>query len=117
MEYLEVMLQLLSLFLPLSLSSDGLGRTGTFCAMFTVLERLKAEQVIDVFSTVKTLRIQRPGLINDLVSIIQKIIIKLDDYFNIFNVFLYRVVPYIYYPLSLSPLFLGSIRIHSQSSS
>ncbi|XP_019855567.1 PREDICTED: receptor-type tyrosine-protein phosphatase S-like [Amphimedon queenslandica] len=46
--------------------SDGLGRTGTFCAMFTVLERLKAEQVIDVFSTVKTLRIQRPGFVNDI---------------------------------------------------
>jgi protein tyrosine phosphatase len=46
--------------------SDGLGRTGTFCAMFTVLERLKAEKVVDVFSTIKSLRTQRPGLLNTL---------------------------------------------------
>ena len=49
------------------LFSDGLGRTGTFCAMYTVLERLKAEKVVDVFSTIKALRIQRPGFLETLV--------------------------------------------------
>ena len=51
-----------------SLYSDGMGRTGAFCAAFTILERVKAEQVVDVFSTVKSLRIQRPGLLESLVS-------------------------------------------------
>ena len=45
-----------------------LGRTGTFCAMFTVLEQFKADQVIDVLQTVKLLRIKRPGIVEDLVS-------------------------------------------------
>ncbi len=56
-----------NLFLP---CSDGLGRTGTFCGTFTILERVKAEQVVDVFSTVKSLRIQRPGLLGSLVMCI-----------------------------------------------
>ena len=45
-----------------------LGRTGTFCAMFTLLEQFKADQVIDVLQTVKLLRIKRPGIVEDLVS-------------------------------------------------
>ena len=45
-----------------------LGRTGTFCAMFTVLEQFKVDQVVDVFQTVKLLRIKRPGIVEDLVS-------------------------------------------------
>ena len=56
----------LSIYLSIS---DGLSRTGTFCASFTVLERVKAEQVVDVFATVKSLRIQRPGLLKTLVSV------------------------------------------------
>ena len=35
--------------------------------MFTVLERVKTEQVVDVFMTVKSLRIQRAGLLQTLV--------------------------------------------------
>ena len=45
-----------------------LGRTGTFCAIFTILDRFKVEQVIDVLQTVKLLRIKRPGIVEDLVS-------------------------------------------------
>ena len=45
-----------------------LGRTGTFCAMFTVLEQFKVDQVVDVLQTVKLLRIKRPGIVEDLVS-------------------------------------------------
>ena len=59
----------LTLFYPLlSLSSsDGLGRTGTFCTLYYVLDRVKTEQVVDVFQAVKTLRIQRTGLVDNLV--------------------------------------------------
>lgn len=48
--------------------SDGLGRSGTFCALYSVLERLKIEQVIDVFQAIKAMRISRPGLVKTAVS-------------------------------------------------
>ena len=51
------------------LSSDGLGRTGAFCTLYTVLERVKAEQVVDVFQAVKTIRIQRAGMLESLVCV------------------------------------------------
>ena len=50
------------------LYSDGLGRSGTFCALYSVLERLKIEQVIDVFQAIKAMRIPRPGLVKTAVS-------------------------------------------------
>uniref|UniRef100_A0A8B9VCH6 protein-tyrosine-phosphatase n=1 Tax=Anas zonorhyncha TaxID=75864 RepID=A0A8B9VCH6_9AVES len=52
----------LLLFLP-----AGAGRTGTFCALSTVLERVKAEGILDVFQTVKSLRLQRPHMVQTLV--------------------------------------------------
>lgn len=48
--------------------SDGISRTGAFCALYSVLERVKTEQIVDVFQAVKTLRIQRAGLLGTLVS-------------------------------------------------
>ena len=48
--------------------SNLLGRTGTFCILFTILDRFKVEQVVDVLQTVKLLRIKRPGIVEDLVS-------------------------------------------------
>ncbi|XP_068717060.1 receptor-type tyrosine-protein phosphatase alpha-like [Montipora capricornis] len=42
---------------------DGLGRSGTFCALYSALERLKIEQVVDVFQTIEAMRISRPGLV------------------------------------------------------
>lgn len=48
--------------------SDGIGRSGTFCALYSVLERLKIEQVVDVFQAVKAMRISRPGLVKSAVS-------------------------------------------------
>lgn len=50
------------------LASAGAGRTGTFCALSTVLERVKAEGILDVFQTVKSLRLQRPHMVQTLVS-------------------------------------------------
>lgn len=51
-----------------SLCSAGAGRTGTFCALSTVLERVKAEAILDVFQTVKSLRLQRPHMVQTLVG-------------------------------------------------
>ncbi|EDO48187.1 predicted protein, partial [Nematostella vectensis] len=43
--------------------SAGVGRTGVFCAVSILIERLKAEAMVDVFQTVKQLREQRPAMV------------------------------------------------------
>ncbi|CAB4003337.1 partial, partial [Paramuricea clavata] len=43
--------------------SAGVGRTGVFCALSNLIERLKTEHVIDVFQTVKMLRQKRPAMV------------------------------------------------------
>ncbi|XP_020617545.1 receptor-type tyrosine-protein phosphatase kappa-like isoform X1 [Orbicella faveolata] len=68
--------------------SDGLGRSGTFCALYSVLERLKIEQVIDVFQAIKAMRISRPGLVKTAAEYkfihyaIQDYLSAFDDYAN-----------------------------------
>lgn len=46
-----------------SFASAGVGRTGVFCALSILIERLKSEGVVDVFQTVKQLRAQRPAMV------------------------------------------------------
>nr|XP_039259065.1 receptor-type tyrosine-protein phosphatase alpha-like [Styela clava] len=46
--------------------SDGAGRTGSYCAIINLIERLKCERNIDVFRTVKDLRDCRPGMVQTL---------------------------------------------------
>ncbi|XP_065833910.1 receptor-type tyrosine-protein phosphatase S-like [Oscarella lobularis] len=48
------------------LCSNGIGRSATFCAINIVIERLKAEQVADVFQVVKGLRLQNPEFVTSL---------------------------------------------------
>lgn len=43
--------------------SAGVGRTGVFITLSTVLERMQYEGVVDVFQTVRTLRTQRPAIV------------------------------------------------------
>lgn len=50
-----------------SLFSDGISRSGTFCALYSVLERVKFEQVVDVFQAIKAMRIQQQGLVKTVV--------------------------------------------------
>jgi protein tyrosine phosphatase len=45
------------------LSSAGVGRTGVFITLSCVLERMQYEGVVDVFQTVRTLRTQRPAMV------------------------------------------------------
>ena len=47
--------------------SDGLGRTGTFIAIWSLIEQMKAEGQIDVVGTIKSIRTQRPGAVPHLV--------------------------------------------------
>ena len=53
--------------LSLSICSDGLGRTGTFIAIWSLIEQMKAEGQIDVVGTIKSIRTQRPGAVPHLV--------------------------------------------------
>ena len=47
--------------------SNGVGRSGTFCGLFTLIEVTKMESVIDFFHKVKAMRIQRPGMVQTVV--------------------------------------------------
>lgn len=47
----------------LSRGSAGVGRTGVFITLSIVLERMRYEGVVDMFQTVKTLRTQRPAMV------------------------------------------------------
>ena len=49
------------------LNSAGVGRTGVFCALSVLIDRLKSEAVVDVFQTVKQLRAQRPAMVQTKV--------------------------------------------------
>ena len=55
-------------YIPESLLSDGVGRTGTFICIHSQLERLKTEGVVDIFQSIKSARIQRAGLVPEAVS-------------------------------------------------
>jgi len=47
--------------------SNGIGRSGVFVALHIIIDRMQAEGVVDVFQTVKNLRIQRPATVQTLV--------------------------------------------------
>lgn len=48
---------------------NGASRSGLYVAVSILLERLKLEKEIDVFQTVKQLRLCRSHLVDNLVSI------------------------------------------------
>ena len=48
--------------------SDGDGRSGCVSSIMSVIERVKSEQTVDVFQTVKLIRAKRPGAVDTLVS-------------------------------------------------
>ena len=56
------------MFVVVLLLSDGVVRTGTFICIHSQLERLKTEGVVDVFQAIKSARIQRPGIIPNVVG-------------------------------------------------
>ena len=49
--------------------SAGVGRTGVFISLSIVLERMQYEGVVDVFQTVRTLRTQRPAMVQSEVTL------------------------------------------------
>ncbi|KAI6645935.1 Receptor-type tyrosine-protein phosphatase alpha [Oopsacas minuta] len=46
--------------------NDGMGRTGTFLSIYMILEQVAYEGVVDIFQTVKGLRVQRPHMVSSL---------------------------------------------------
>lgn len=50
------------------ISRDGSSKTGLYCCMSLLLERLKAENRIDVFQTVRSLQQKRPLMFTKFVS-------------------------------------------------
>uniref|UniRef100_A0A1A8MRL6 Receptor-type tyrosine-protein phosphatase F n=2 Tax=Nothobranchius pienaari TaxID=704102 RepID=A0A1A8MRL6_9TELE len=68
--------------------SAGAGRTGTFIALSNILERVKAEGLLDVFQTVKSLRMQRPHMVQTMEQydfcyrVVQDFIDIFSDYAN-----------------------------------
>ncbi|XP_065918174.1 receptor-type tyrosine-protein phosphatase S-like [Dysidea avara] len=46
--------------------SNGVGRSGTFCALLICINQFKQEQMVDVFQTVQIMRSQRPGLVENM---------------------------------------------------
>ena len=51
----------------LLLFSDTVGRSGMYCAISNALEQCKAEGVVDVFQTIKAIRMQKPGAVSTVV--------------------------------------------------
>lgn len=49
-------------------SRNGGGRSGTFCAISIVCEMLQHQRSVDVFHAVKTLRNNKPNMVDLLVS-------------------------------------------------
>ncbi|XP_066299153.1 receptor-type tyrosine-protein phosphatase alpha-like [Branchiostoma lanceolatum] len=47
---------------------DGVERSGVFCALGVACERVKVEQVVDIFQAVKTVRACRPTMVNDVAA-------------------------------------------------
>ena len=45
-----------------------MGRTGAFICLHAQMERLKTEGVIDCFQFIKSARLNRPGLVQNVVS-------------------------------------------------
>ena len=49
--------------------SDGVGRSGAFIASHAEMERMKAETVVDLFQFIKAARLQRAGLVANVVRV------------------------------------------------
>ncbi|KAL5486720.1 hypothetical protein EMCRGX_G019237 [Ephydatia muelleri] len=54
--------------------NDGCGRTGSFICIHSELERLKAEGVVNIFQSVKAMRSYRPGMVQDVILEVHKLV-------------------------------------------
>lgn len=64
--------------------SNGGGRTGVFIALATIIDRMNLEGVVDIFTTVKLLRTERPNMVETRDEY-QFCYIAVNDYLNSFE--------------------------------
>ena len=57
--------------------SDGMGRTGVFITVMSEIERIKFDGEIDIFQTIKAIRVQRPNMVSTGVSVCVRLQIAL----------------------------------------
>ena len=53
--------------------SDTVSRVCVFCSAVNAIEMCKTEGVVDAFQVVKALRIQKPGAVQTVVSIVTSV--------------------------------------------
>lgn len=58
-------------YLNYCIFSDGAEKCGLLCAVYLMLDKLNAEQVVDVFNAVKKIRADRPQFITSEVCILR----------------------------------------------
>ena len=46
-----------------------MGRTGVLITVMSEIERVKSEKEVDIFQTVKAIRVQRPNMVSTVVSL------------------------------------------------
>ncbi|XP_077981180.1 receptor-type tyrosine-protein phosphatase mu-like isoform X1 [Glandiceps talaboti] len=65
---------------------NGIGRCGVYCAAVSTCDRIKVEQIVDVFQAVKTLRTNRPNMLETIEQyrLCYEIIL---DYFESFDTY------------------------------
>ena len=57
------------MFIYIRIYSDGMGRTGVFITVMSEIERIKFDGEIDIFQTIKAIRVQRPNMVSTGVSV------------------------------------------------
>ena len=62
------MQMLFFMFIYIRIYSDGMGRTGVFITVMSEIERIKFDGEIDIFQTIKAIRVQRPNMVSTGVS-------------------------------------------------
>ena len=64
------------LYICFRLCSDTVGRSGMFCAIATAIDCCKTASLVDVFQVVKAQRLQKPGLVTSVVSLIPILVVN-----------------------------------------
>ena len=79
----------LSLFFCWCVFRNGVGRSGVFCAVSTVAEKITSDDAVDIFQAVKRLRMNRPLMVETLVSTEHKHISYLNPFLFLFFFFFF----------------------------
>ncbi|XP_065886416.1 uncharacterized protein [Dysidea avara] len=69
--------------------SDGVGRSGTFCALVNCINRFKVEQTLDVFQAIDSIRTQQPAAVQTVeqYEFIHHVIVFLLDRYSVYSNF------------------------------